>query len=62
MAKKLRMKSSVEPARPDSKSLTGNALGGTPNDNGKNKSVWQTMIDNSGFQKRHPEIVLKGKK
>jgi hypothetical protein len=27
--------------------------------NGKNKSVWQSFVDDSGFAKRHPKIMNK---
>jgi len=60
--RRLKVKSNIEPSRPDDKALTGNALAGTAHDSGSNKSVWQTMVDNSGFAKKHPDIVLKGKK
>ena len=25
--------------------------------NGKNKSVWQSFVDDAGFAKRHPSII-----
>ena len=28
--------------------------------NGKNKSVWQSFVDDAGFAKRHPKIMNKG--
>ena len=27
--------------------------------NGKNKSVWQSFVDDAGFAKRHPKIMNK---
>ena len=62
MARKLRVKSNIEPSRPDDSTLTSNILAGTAHDSGSNKSVWQTMVDNAGFAKKHPDIVQKGKR
>lgn len=61
---KFKMKSSIEPARPSAQSLNSRATIGIPHGDGKNKSVWQSMVDNAGFAKRHPDIVTgkKGKK
>ena len=30
--------------------------------NGKNKSVWQSFVDDAGFAKRHPSIMNKRNK
>lgn len=57
------MKSStIEPARPSEQSLSSRATTGIADSNGKNKSVWQTMVDNAGFARRHPNLMLKRKK
>ena len=60
--KRMKMKSSIEPARPSEQSLSSRATTGIADSNGKNKSVWQTMVDNAGFAKRHPNLMLKRKK
>ncbi len=61
--KKMKMKSStIEPARPSEQSLSSRATTGIADSNGKNKSVWQTMVDNAGFARRHPNLMLKRKK
>ena len=58
----MKMKSSIEPARPSEQSLQSRATTGIADSNGKNKSVWQSMVDNAGFAKRHPNLMLKRKK
>ena len=60
--KRMKMKSSIEPARPSEQSLSSRATTGIADSNGKNKSVWQSMVDNAGFAKRHPNLMLKRKK
>jgi|TARA_R110002167_G_scaffold112850_1_gene285539 hypothetical protein len=60
MKKKLRI-NKVEPSRPDSNSLSSRAKMGLASGDGKNKSVWQSMVDSSGFAKRHPDIMLGDK-
>lgn len=60
--KRMKMKSSIEPARPSEQSLSSRATTGIADSNGKNKSVWQSMVDNAGFAKRHPDLMLKRKK
>lgn len=43
----------LDPARPDNASLETRASLNFPS-GGKNKSVWQSMVDASGFASRHP--------
>ena len=57
-----KLKSNIEPARPSDSSLSSRATIGVPHGDGKNKSVWQSMVDNAGFAKRHPDIVLNKKR
>tara|TARA_R110002020_G_scaffold181370_2_gene376237 strand:- start:10459 stop:10647 length:189 start_codon:yes stop_codon:yes gene_type:complete len=45
--------------KPDNQSLENRESSGSPNFNGKTKSVWQGFVDSAGFQKRHPNIALK---
>tara|TARA_R110000744_G_scaffold8350_3_gene27842 strand:+ start:1006 stop:1194 length:189 start_codon:yes stop_codon:yes gene_type:complete len=59
--KKLSTRNTIEPSRPSGTSLTTRAGLGVPSGDGKNKSVWQTFVDASGFAKRHPEKSRKTK-
>ena len=47
--------------RPDDLGLDSKQMLGVTSDS-KNKSSWQTLVDGGGFQRRHPNIVLKKKK
>ena len=59
--KKLRATNRIEPSRPSGSTLIARATTGMANGDGKNKSVWQSFVDSSGFSKRHPNIMKKGK-
>ena len=62
MAKKLKMKNNVEPARPDQATLSQRTQMGMPSDSGKNKSVWQSFVSAGDFAKKHPNMMLNKKK
>tara|TARA_R110000765_G_scaffold86106_2_gene165742 strand:+ start:898 stop:1086 length:189 start_codon:yes stop_codon:yes gene_type:complete len=59
--KKLSIRNRIEPSRPSASSLSARAGLGLPSGEGKNKSVWQSFVDASGFAKRHPEKIRKTK-
>jgi hypothetical protein len=62
MKKNIKIKNRIEPARPDSASLSQRSQMGLPSDSGKNKSVWQSFVGASDFAKRHPKMMLGKKK
>jgi|ETNvirome_6_1000_1030641.scaffolds.fasta_scaffold243976_1 hypothetical protein len=64
MAKNLKVKNNktIEPARPDSASLSQRTQMGMPSDSGKNKSVWQSFVGSKEFSKRHPDMMRNKKK
>ncbi len=60
--KKLRATNKIEPSRPSGTTLSARAGMGLPSGDGKNKSVWQSFVDASGFAKRHPDNKKRRKK
>ena len=52
------LRNQIEPSRPDNASLSTRSALSFPA-GGKNKSVWQSMVDASGFAKRHPDIIAR---
>ena len=51
---------SIEPGRPHEASLQTRESNLHLSHSGKNKSVWQSFIDSSGFAKRHPDLSQQG--
>ena len=60
--KRLRATNKIEPSRPSGTTLSARAGMGLPSGDGKNKSVWQSFVDASGFSKRHPQPMKKKRK
>ena len=59
MARTGKFSNQMPVARPSTSSLEGRSSMGLPKDSGKNKSVWQSFIDTTGFLKRHPNLKKK---